>query len=290
MSSLRLQDIVLLAEQHPELSVSQVQQFISLASRLKDNILLAQPSSVLAFDPPDVLPPTVSTFLQNRCGISMACVEACWDTLKTTIWHHDAQSLEDIFRFYDSLCYYFPVACTLYPLQHTCTNPSCSCSRMGKLLKKEEQQQAVLYTMDKGALPVHSVHLYCDECKTNYHCNFWVNEGVHTYYNGIPAVIQVGEHQFAERRLIQLWITLMLVSWQVHPMTSATNCAQLYNLSLSDTVPPSDWAFGFLVTTEQVWDAFVTLALLEDHQTQSKTLVVPHTGAQKDCFTDVLCA
>jgi hypothetical protein len=36
-----------------------------------------------------------------------------------------------------------------------------------------------------------------------------------TYYDGIPDVIQVGEHQFAERRLIQLWITLMLVSWQV---------------------------------------------------------------------------
>jgi hypothetical protein len=72
--------------------------------------------------------------------------------------------------------------------------------------------------------------------------------------------------------------------------TSATNCAWLYNLLLSDTVPPSDWAFGFSVTTEQVWDAFVTLALLEDHQTQSKTLVVPHTGAQKDRFTDALHA
>lgn len=32
------------------------------------------------------------------------------------------------------------------------------------------------------------------------------------------------------------------------------------------------------------------LALLEDHQSQSKTLVVPHTGAQKDRFTDALRA
>ena len=94
MSSLRLQDTVLLTERHPELSFGQVQEFISLASRLKDDILLAQPSSVLALDPPDVLPLTVSTFLQNSCGISMACVEACWDTLKTMVWH-DAQSLED---------------------------------------------------------------------------------------------------------------------------------------------------------------------------------------------------
>lgn len=38
-------------------------------------------------------------------------------------------------------------------------------------------------------------------------------DGARTYYNGIPDVIQIGEHQFAEKRLIQLWITLMLVSW-----------------------------------------------------------------------------
>jgi hypothetical protein len=66
----------------------------------------------------------------------------------------------------------------------------------------------------------------------------------------------------------------------------------LYNLSLSSTVPPStgDWAFGFTVTTEQVWDSFVILALLEDCQQQSKTLEVPHAGAQKDRFTEPLHA
>jgi hypothetical protein len=53
------------------------------------------------------------------------------------------------------------------------------------------------------------------ECQTNYHHNFQVKNGVRTYYDGIPSIIQVGEHQFAEKRLVQLWITLMLVSWQV---------------------------------------------------------------------------
>ena len=55
-------------------------------------------------------------------------------------------------------------------------------------------------------------------------------------------------------------------------------------------VPPGDWAFRFSVTTEHIWDAFVTLALLEDHQSHLKILVVPHTGAQKDRFTDALHA
>ena len=100
------------------------------------------------------------------------------------------------------------------------------------------------------------------ECQTNYHHNFQVKVGIRTYYSGIPAFIQIGEHQFAEKRLIQLWISQMLVSWCVIYVfhnslidfatcrTSATNCARLYNLSLSDTVPPSDWAFGFSVTAD----------------------------------------
>ena len=51
---------------------------------------------------------------------------------------------------------------TLYPPQHTCINPICERSQSGHLLKKEEQCQAILYTLDKGAIPVRSVHLYCD--------------------------------------------------------------------------------------------------------------------------------
>lgn len=135
----------------------------------------------------------------------------------------------------------------------------------------------------------------------NYHHNFCIKDGVCTHYDGIPDIIQVGKHQFAEKRLIQLWISLMLVSWQVTNgkslvnlfvdswcRTSATNCACLYNLTLSSTTPlgTGDWAFGFLVTTEQVWDGFVILALLEDSQQQSKTLKVSHTGAQKDRFME----
>jgi hypothetical protein len=72
--------------------------------------------------------------------------------------------------------------------------------------------------------------------------------------------------------------------------TLATNCARIYNLSFSDFVPPDGWAFGFTVTSEQVWDGFVTLALLDDCQQRSKVLEVPHTGAQRDHFTNAMCA
>ena len=49
-------------------------------------------------------------------------------------------------------------------------------------------------------------------CNTNYHHNFSVKDGLHTYYDGIPGTIQVGEHQFVERRVIELWISMMLLS------------------------------------------------------------------------------
>ncbi|KAF8233116.1 hypothetical protein L208DRAFT_1079543, partial [Tricholoma matsutake] len=81
---------------------------------------------------------------------------------------------------------------TLYPPCHTCMNSSCSWSQTGKLLKQGEQWWGVLYTFAQGAQPIHSVHLYL--CNTNYHCNFSVKDGPHTYYDGaILDVLQVGE-------------------------------------------------------------------------------------------------
>lgn len=50
----------------------------------------------------------------------------------------------------------------------------------------------------------------------NYHHNFAVKNGTRMYYgNHIPNMIQVGEHQFVEKRVIDLWISMMLLSWLV---------------------------------------------------------------------------
>jgi hypothetical protein len=95
-----------------------------------------------------------------------------------------------------------------------------------------EAQQAVLYTLDQGPVPVYSVQLYCEgtpfipranpfhtnqslslACRITYHHNFQVKDEQRTYFDTIPDIIQVGKHQFAERRLVELWIHLMLISW-----------------------------------------------------------------------------
>jgi hypothetical protein len=66
---------------------------------------------------------------------------------------------------------------------------------------------------------------------------------------------------------------------------SAANCAHSYQHSLSTKheLPPS-WQFGSSLSHKHVYDGFVLLSLLQDHQARQSTLIVPHTGPQKDRF------
>ncbi|KAF8168554.1 hypothetical protein B0H34DRAFT_779819 [Crassisporium funariophilum] len=104
-----------------------------------------------------------------------------------------------------------------------------------------------------------------------------------TYYGGLPQYVQVGKHQFVEQRVIKMWISMMLVGW-----FSATNCACAYDMALSHGA--RRWQFGVLLQTEHVWDAFVVWTLLVDHDKSNVCLEVPHTGLQKDRFTEKMAA
>lgn len=90
---------------------------------------------------------------------------------------------------------------------------------------RAEQRQCVLYTLASGPLPVYSVHLSCEgtcdhcgyilvdrqsiACEINYHHNFKVFKGIRTYYGDIPDIVQISEHQFVERQVIEMWLALM---------------------------------------------------------------------------------
>jgi len=181
---------------------------------------------------------------------------------------------------------------TIFPLSHYCMTSGCT--RNARLmLKKSQSRQVVLFTLDRGAVPVWSTHLYCErmysivspsssyyfilECKVNYHRNFRVVDKQRIYHNGIPDILQIGEHQFAETCVINTWISMMLFSW-----TSATNCARIYNETsqqLQLGLPTISWPFNRAVTSTQIYDAFTLLSLLEDCQIQKTTLVVPHKGS-----------
>jgi len=75
--------------EHHELNdfLETVIRFISLASKLKNDILLVQPARVSATEPPEVLPPTIVAFLASTCEMPPADVRHCWDALKGTVWN-----------------------------------------------------------------------------------------------------------------------------------------------------------------------------------------------------------
>lgn len=122
----------------------------------------------------------------------------------------------------------YPACRTFYPPTKTCTNPECASWQKGSLLKKEEQCEVIAFTLADGVQPAWSVHLKCrckffvlhhslvdslkPVCHTNYHNNYSVCAGVHTYYPGVPRFIQVGEHQFVQHELALQWADLMQVA------------------------------------------------------------------------------
>jgi len=141
-------------------------------------------------------------------------------------------------------------------------------------------------------------------CRYSYRNNYAIQNGIRHYYGGVPDYIQVGEHQFVEKKLVSLWVNMMLVGWSVgHCFStnrcctdlqqcvrfSATNCAKVYDMSLSDRdnghLESAGWQFGSKLRTEHVWDAFVLITLIRDCDARFRQLEVPHSGLQKDRFT-----
>ena len=76
----------------------QIVDFVTLASRLKDPILLTQPAGISVSEAPAVLPPSVVTFLQNPSAtLHHPAVENCWKTLKMKVWKYLESKVETAF-------------------------------------------------------------------------------------------------------------------------------------------------------------------------------------------------
>ncbi|KAJ3499227.1 hypothetical protein NMY22_g19532 [Coprinellus aureogranulatus] len=270
----------------------QVLQFASYIAAVRDEIIMVLPTNVDPTATPIELTPVFYTFLAGACAVEYNDVAELWKALGRHIWPHCDAILQcpspGAFKEHGH-----PLGFTgksLYPPTNTCTNVQCSRFQQGLTMGKVEQRNAVLFTLGQGAIPVHSVHKYCEgklSCNVNYHHNFSVHQGQRTYYQEIPEILQIGEHQFAEVRLINLWTTTMLVAW-----SSASNCARWYNESLAHTaagVPDyPDWQFKLEVSSDQVYNGFTILSLLEDCDRRKEALNVPHTGDDKDRFREAV--
>ncbi|KAJ7033257.1 hypothetical protein C8F04DRAFT_1210932 [Mycena alexandri] len=195
------------------LSLAQSLLFSRLLSVLKRDIVLPQPIDVPTNDAPDILPPTITTFIAAAVGISCEDVTYFWATMRFDIWALSPQTLneEEEELFQEHGWELGITSLVMHPPSDFCTNPKCG---RHKPLKKSEALQIVVYTLASGVVPAWEVHLYCPDCNTTYYPNY--------------SYIAIGAHQYAERRLIASWTSFMLVA-----AVSATNCAHTYDMALS---------------------------------------------------------
>ncbi|KAG1782058.1 hypothetical protein EV702DRAFT_1239534 [Suillus placidus] len=261
------------------------EKFINLATLLKNDIILVEPSLSPTSDPLFVLSPAITTFLSAGCSISPAEVSGAWSLLKDVIWSGgitiSVGLLWETHGTRRGVAEYL-----LYPPSHSCLHPNCQCRTKGMTLKKAAQTYVVLFMLTKGPCIVKSVHLYCQTCEIDYHHNYSVFKGKRTYYEHQPDKIQAVDHVFIEKSAVELFWTAMDFSW-----TSATNCAKLYNLCLSHgKQTPADYKVKFELSVEHVWDGYVITSLLEDCEHRMSTLFAPHTGEQWDRFTEAMIA
>ncbi|KAG2097518.1 uncharacterized protein F5147DRAFT_527280, partial [Suillus discolor] len=68
------------------LTLEAIFTFASLATSLKNDIILTQPATYDVHEPLMFLPPSIVTFLSKACVLSLESLRMCWSALKNNIW------------------------------------------------------------------------------------------------------------------------------------------------------------------------------------------------------------
>ncbi|KAJ7870361.1 hypothetical protein B0H13DRAFT_1046414, partial [Mycena leptocephala] len=185
------------------IGMDKAMSFVRLASRLKDEIILAQEATHNPSQAPSELPEHVKSFLGTATDMPDEFVSGCWTAFSQTIWTYDADgasSGNDARMFREFGLDHLLSARMLFPPSKTCTTPGCMNTNL--LRDKDGLSKVVLYTLSDGACATFAGHLHCPQCRTNYYNNYSVHDGIRTYYPGIPDNIQVGAHQYVEREVL----------------------------------------------------------------------------------------
>ncbi|KAF8156137.1 hypothetical protein BJ912DRAFT_1027204 [Pholiota molesta] len=269
------------------LSMDNAIRFVRLASSVKLAIIHAQKPSYNTVRPPDTLPTGIKEFLSGALGMECGDIAACWTAFQDSIWAYRPEAhtaAADARLFHDHRANNQLMSRALYPPVITCINPNCTLG--DKILRCTSQsgRQVVLYTFEDGACATYHFKLRCALCKTTYHHNYSVKDKIRTYYGRVPDVIEVGKHQFVCRKVANMFINLMLISW-----TSAANSAEIYNTCLSKPEnQPTDWPFGFELRGEYIWNTISHLAILEYYAEEGRQLNLPHGSIHQDRLSAVI--
>ncbi|KJA15025.1 hypothetical protein HYPSUDRAFT_72271 [Hypholoma sublateritium FD-334 SS-4] len=269
------------------LTLDGLMTFTRILSHLRRDILQLQPleqsnpSTPLCF-----LPENIQMFLSECLGIALSDIGDLWNALRDHIWVSPLMPLipgED-FTVFKAVGWKYGLssAVSIYPPSDRCTNINC----LHRIpLKKEFRKKVIVYTQGLGVQPAYNISIYCPKCCTSYHHNYSVQNARRTYYPGIPNIIQVGDHQFVETKVIASWQAHMLFGW-----FSASNASRTFYSMVPDDgyYQPNEWGLSDRLTTLQVWDGFLIFSLLEDAQTQGTLLNVPHSGDQSNRFKEAM--
>ncbi|EIW84150.1 hypothetical protein CONPUDRAFT_51457 [Coniophora puteana RWD-64-598 SS2] len=298
-----VRDLTRLAHRYPVINkfkFKQIALFICLATDFKHDIAAVHPSSCPTEDsPPPLLSIVHAQYLCEATCIPYPFAQTLWDIAKNNVWSMPSakDQKREIDKLYKTLGWHRGITRTaLWPHNTWCNNYSCP--RQGELCQLNFKE-VVVFTLD-GVQRAKVAHLYCPSCCIMYCCNYRIHDQVstHTYYDHIPKWIEMNEHHYIETKLVEEWTSAMVIS-----ATSASACVKQYmnmyahrgsyynpdyftqpHLTKVDT----GVRFSPILTTEQVWDAFVILALLRDHHFHSFALSVPNTGLQRVRFNGAM--
>ncbi|KAJ7580827.1 hypothetical protein C8J56DRAFT_794833 [Mycena floridula] len=255
-----------------QLTIDDVLSFIRLTAGLKNDILFGQKPSHNPETIPQELPQNVLSFLSSTMDLSLDHLNCLWATFGVTIWTENhcpkEQAAQDRARFHEN---------AESELMHFCIHADCpSKTRLLRVKSGSSQRRkTVLFTLADGAGPhIMSNYLIRSDCNTSYHHNFYVQNKVRVYYDGVPKVIEITKHHYAETGVLNLFIAQILNAW-----TSALNAATIYNTVLAKPqFQPQDWGnfnFDFEFRTEHIWEGIIMLCLLEDYAGRKMILSVP---------------
>ncbi|KAF9541039.1 hypothetical protein CPC08DRAFT_756197 [Agrocybe pediades] len=189
-----------------------------------------------AHNPPDIICIDAETLLAQVMHVEHQVIRDLWSAFKNEAWEA-AQGLPTEHEIESFNVYALPLKTSyrhLYPPTHVCLVPGCKNHRDNNVfatLTSGSTYAATLFTLREGILPIFTTSLSCSECRIRYHNNYSLDldTGIRSYYKGVPDVIQVAEHCYMERSLLEFFSMCMLFGWLF-----SLNCAKLYNAAIAN--------------------------------------------------------
>lgn len=86
-------------EQNPAafrgITLENLMKFVIYAGKLKNDILIVQPAEHPPLEPPDHLPRSIESFLNQACGLVDDQVSHCWAIVKDMVWSEEPSISEE---------------------------------------------------------------------------------------------------------------------------------------------------------------------------------------------------